>query len=135
MTFRDLLVVSPHLKNKSAIRNCILQTGLGVISASDTENAMRIAQDPFKKVSGVVVDMNAHDDLGELDLIDCLRQEEKTKRIKILLMTDFVDMQLIDKIKSLRVNDCYIKPMEHLLLVSRIEKLFCKQQKSIRNIC
>ncbi len=124
MALRDqirILVVDDKSTSRGLITQALDRVGIGNVStASDGMSALEsIGQSP---VHLVVSDYNMPG-MDGLELLKVLRQGPKTAGVGFLLITGKADKEIIDRGKSLKMNNFIAKPFQPEQLKTAIEAI------------
>jgi two-component system, chemotaxis family, chemotaxis protein CheY len=112
---KKVLIVDDSETIRQEVARALGNAGFSVVEACDGMEALeRLAESDF---SIMILDVNMPR-LGGLDLLDRLKQDAKTAKLPVIMLTTEAQRSMIERAKNAGARGWLIKPvvMEHLVI-------------------
>jgi two-component system, chemotaxis family, chemotaxis protein CheY len=117
---RTILIVDDSETVRNQVGRALKEAGFGVVQASDGVEGLREAQEGDFALILLDVSMPR---MGGMELLDRLRQEDKTRDVPVLVLTTEMQELMIQRAKRAGAAGWIIKPVKMQLLVEAIKKV------------
>lgn len=117
---RTILIVDDSETVRNQVGRALKEAGFGVVQASDGVEGLREAQEG--EFALILLDVSMPR-MGGMELLDRLRQAEKTKDVPVLVLTTEMQELMIQRAKRAGAAGWVIKPVKMQLLVEAIKKV------------
>lgn len=117
---RTILIVDDSETVRNQVGRALKEAGFGVVQASDGVEGLSAAQEGDFALILLDVSMPR---MGGLELLDRLRQEDKTRDVPVLVLTTEMQELMIQRAKRAGAAGWIIKPVKMQLLVEAIKKI------------
>lgn len=117
---RTILIVDDSDTVRNQVGRALKEAGFGVVQASDGVEGLREAQEGDFALILLDVSMPR---MGGMELLDRLRQEDKTRDVPVLVLTTEMQELMIQRAKRAGAAGWIIKPVKMQLLVEAIKKV------------
>ena len=117
---RTILIVDDSETVRNQVGRALKEAGFGVVQASDGVEGLREAQEGDFALILLDVSMPR---MGGMELLDRLRQEERTRDVPVLVLTTEMQELMIQRAKRAGAAGWIIKPVKMQLLVEAIKKV------------
>jgi len=117
---RTILIVDDSETVRNHVARALKEAGFDVVQASDGVEGLREAQ--AGEFALILLDVSMPR-MGGMELLDRLRQEEKTRDVPVLVLTTEMQELMIQRAKRAGAAGWIIKPVKMQLLVEAIKKV------------
>lgn len=117
---RTILIVDDSETVRNQVGRALKEAGFGVVQASDGVEGLREAQEGDFALILLDVSMPR---MGGMELLERLRQEDKTRDVPVLVLTTEMQELMIQRAKRAGAAGWIIKPVKMQLLVEAIKKV------------
>jgi len=117
---KKILLVDDSETVRQQVSRSLVEAGFGVVEAADgVEGLMRASEE---EISLILLDVNMPR-LNGLDMLDRLREDPKSAKVPVLMLTTEAQPSMIDRAKKAGARGWMIKPVKPELLISAVNKL------------
>lgn len=117
---RTILIVDDSETVRNQVGRALKEAGFGVVQASDGVEGLREAREGDFDLILLDVSMPR---MGGMEVLDRLRQEDKTRDVPVLVLTTEMQELMIRRAKRAGAAGWIIKPVKMHLLVEAIKKV------------